>query len=404
MHASLRADRFLALHFDQLGIDLARRRMAGAGRGPLALVRGRVVVAACRRAAAAGVRAGDTVLEARGRCSDIRFAPADPEGEARRLAVIVRLAARTGHDVAAVPPGTVVGAIPAGPGGEVRALVAAMGVASILGLAARPGIAGNAVAAALLARHADGRRDGDRPPWIAAPGRTAEAVGRLPVEAMDLPAPVRDAVRRAGLRTLRDLSGLGSVRVAGRYGLSVARRLAAATDEGAPASEAGAEAEIVPLRSRGVIAPASPRGLVSVLGGGALTAAAVRAGRGPAPAPGSASALVMAARLVRGRPELAALLTGTQDLSSVLVERFPDGGALLRWRPEPVRAVGSAGLPDAPFVWRGRERTPCAPSARAPEGARRPGATDGWRVPTAGGADLWLVGGASGWSCGGAFV
>ena len=404
MHAPPPADRFIALHFDQLGVDLALRRAAGPRRGPLALVRGSTVAAACRRAAAAGVRAGDAVLQARGRCPAIRFAPFDPEAEARRLAAIVRLAARAGHDVAAVAPRTVVGAIPAGPGEEVRALVAAMGVASILGLAARPGIAGNALAAALLARHADGRRDGDRAPWIAAPGGTAEAVGRLPIEAMDLPPPVLDATRRAGLRTIGDLSALGRVRVAGRYGLDVARRLAAATAEGAHAPKTGAGAEIVPLRSRRVIAPATRRDLAGVLGGGALTAPAVRPRRGPAPVPGSASALVMAARLVRGRPVLAGLLSGTEDLSSVLVERFADGGALLRWRPEPVRQVGPAGLPDAPFVWRGRERTPSAPSARMADGAGLPGAADGWRVPTAGGADLWLVREGGEWSCGGAFA
>lgn len=402
MHASLRADRFLAIHFDRLGIDLARRRMAGSAREPLALVHDRMVVAACRRAAAAGVRAGDTVLQARGRCPAIRFAPFRPEDEARRLAAIVRLAARAGHQVTVVAPGTVVGAVPAGPGGEVRALVAAMGVASILGLGGRPGMADNAVAAALLARHADGRRHGDRAPWVATPGRTAEAVGRLPIEAMDMPPPVLDAARRAGLRTVADLSALGRVRVAGRYGLDVARRLAAATAEGAHASGGGAE--IVPLRPRGAATPAAPRRFGGLLGGGALTAPSTRTRPAEAPAPGSAAALAMAARLVRGRPELADLLTGTRDLSSILVERFPEGGTLLGWRPEPVRALGPAALPDAPFVWRGHARTPRAPSSRASGGAMRPAAADGWRVPTADGTDLWLVRAGPDWSCAGAFV
>lgn len=388
MDAPHRADRFVALHLERLGVDRLRRRGAAAGRAPLATVAGDRVAEVCPRAAAAGVEAGDTVLRARGRCRGIRFAPADPAADARLLAAVVRLAARAGHAVAMEGPRTLVGAIPPGPGGEVRALVAAIGVASILGLGARPGIADGALPAALLARHARDRRDGGGAPWIAAPGRTAEAVGRLPTEALDLPGAVRDAAERAGLRTVGALAALGRIRVAGRYGLDVARRVDAAMARAAPEPGPRRGAEVVPLR------PAP-----GVLGGGSLTAFAAEA-----PPGGSASALAVATRRVRGRPMLAALLAGTDDLSSVLVEALPGGDALLTWRPEPVRPLGGSRLPGGAFLWRGRAYAPGGGIVAAVDLGPAPAPVRGWRVPTAAGADLFLTPAGGGWACGGAFL
>ena len=312
--------RFLAVHFPHLGTDAARRRRRIPPRTPLATLSQDVVASACARAARLGVRAGDGVLRARGSCRDIRFVPADSAAEARLLAAIARLARRRGLDARPAGGNAVVARLPEGAGGELRGLVASMRACTEIGLAARPGLADDADAAILLARHARPRGSGDGAPWIARQGRTAIALAELPLDALDLAPSVLDAARRAGLARVADLAALGPVRIAGRYGLDVARRVADLTSEGGTAAHPGPPAPIVRLsdrrtsRTRAAVVP--PAG--GVLGGGAIATTFARAAARPAP--GSAAALAAAGLILRGPLVLPPLLAGLDDLHLLLPE------------------------------------------------------------------------------------
>ncbi len=393
MHPSPSADRFLALHLHRLGADLAvRQGRAGAG-GAFATVAQGAVASASGAATLAGVRAGDSLLRARGRCPDIRFAPADPGGEARLLSALARLAARAGLEAWTYGTCTLAGRVAPGAGAELRALVAAMGAASSLGIAARPGIADVAGAAALLARHAHGGPGGDDALWMAPPGGTAAALAPLPVGALSLAAPVERAVLAAGLDRIGALMSLGQVRIAGRYGLDVARQVAALTGTDRRRETLATPAAIVPLPARGARRQ---------LGGGALTAAAPP---GPGPMTHTATGLAAAARRAR---RIADLPSGGEDLAPILLRALPDGGALIGWPPEPIRALGGGAPTGGAFSWRARDYA-ALPSAASPfdTGAESPGgerAQEGWRVPTGSGAVLWLTRGRTGWACAGAFV
>ncbi len=395
MRPSPSSDRFLALHLHRLGADLAIRRGSARPGAAFATVAQGAVASASGVAALAGVRAGDSLLRARGRCPDIRFGPADPAGEARLLAALARLAAGAGLEAWTYGTCTLAGPVATGAGAELRALVAAMGAASSLGIAARPGIADVAGAAVLLARHAHGGADGGDALWMAPPGGTAAALAPLPVEALSLAAPVERAVRAAGLDRIGGLMALGPVRIAGRYGLDVARQVAALTGTDRRRSAPAGPAAIVPL-------PMS--GERRQLGGGALTAAATAR---PGAVPATATATGLAAAAARAR-RIADLPSGGEDLAPILLRALPDGGALVGWPPEPIRALGGGTPPGGAFSWRTREyaalpsaASPFDTGAEAPNGER---AQEGWRVPTGSGAVLWLTRGRTGWACAGAFV
>ena len=397
MIADALGDRYIAVHLDRLGTDLIRRRGARIGPWPLALLSGDAVSCACERAGGRGVRPGQSPLVARGHCPDIRFAAADPAAEARILSAIHRLARRGGLDARPAGDRTLAARVPSGPGGEVRVLVAVMTALSAFGVSARPGIADTAEAAAILARHARGRRDGGESAWTAAPGRTGEALASLPVEALDLPAGVLAAARAAGVRRIGDLVLLGPVRVAGRYGLDLSRRLTALTGPRRGAGSVQATATVLDFPPRARV-HGSHRTRLGIVGGGASTVAAGEVAARPVP--GSAAALALSASEARDRLRRAGLPTGTDDLARVLLRRLFDGRELLEWRPEPVDALPDTPLPAGPFVWRGRIHLPAAAPARWANET----ADEIWQVPTGSGAVLRLGRRQGGWSCDGAFL
>ena len=99
-------------------------------------------------------------------------------------------------------------------GGEAAMLKLICGKLQTQGFAARAAIAGTALAARALARFAHGH--------IAAPGMEAEALGRLPVAALDCDHTIRRALDRAGLKTIAQVASRERSELVARFGKAFA--------------------------------------------------------------------------------------------------------------------------------------------------------------------------------------
>ena len=244
------ARRFLSLWFPRLGAERWLRLGAARPERPFATVRpegGALRLAALGAAAEAeGLRPGVSLATAYAACPGLAVLPADPEGEARLMAAIARAAGRLGVRAAIEAQATLVldvtRAAPA-MGGEEALMARALTEAAAARLSARPGLAGNAAASALLARHGGCAPEGR----IAAPGGARAALAPLPVAALELGPAAARRLFRLGVRRIGEIAELPPAAILRYLGAETAARLDALLAEEAEALAAAPEASVVPF-------------------------------------------------------------------------------------------------------------------------------------------------------------
>lgn len=161
-----------------------------------------------------GLIAGMTLADARARCPDLVTQQSDPDADAKLLDRLLNRMRRLTPMVALDPPDGLILDITGCAhlfGGE-QALAAQ--ARRDAGHASRHAFGPNAMAARALARHAVTRE-----------GRSSEDVAALPVAALELDDGALAALRRAGLRTIGDLTRRPLGMIAARFGEQAVTRL-----------------------------------------------------------------------------------------------------------------------------------------------------------------------------------
>lgn len=177
-------------------------------------------------ALAAGVKAGQSLADARAICPDLLTEPSDPVREDLLLRALWRWADGLSPRVALDPPDGLLLDITGCAhlfGGEVEMGHEALTRLSDLQIQTQIGIADTKGAAQALARF------GAREVSVAQPGQTAEALAALPVAALALPDKMVSELARAGLTTIGHLYQQKSAELARRFGLRLTRQLGAAS-------------------------------------------------------------------------------------------------------------------------------------------------------------------------------
>ncbi len=200
--------------------------VAGRARDPVVVVANNKVVAVSVAASRDGVRVGMRRREAQGRCPSADVLTVDEGADARAFEPVVAAVEELCPRVEAVRPGVLAFAS-RGPsryfGGDaaliaqIRNVVRDVVTSQLqLDVGEGPGIgvADGNFAASLAARAAYSARDRV---LVVPPGRSAEFLAPMPVDAIGNPA-IADVARRLGLRTLGAFAALDAAAVVGRFG------------------------------------------------------------------------------------------------------------------------------------------------------------------------------------------
>ncbi|HVP65794.1 MAG TPA: DNA polymerase Y family protein [Anaeromyxobacteraceae bacterium] len=226
-----RCPRVLALVLPDLPLQRVLR--ARSLHGPLAVVEGDTVVHCTGPARAAGVRPGDSLVQARAVCSGLAAAPRDAAGERAALRALAEAMLSIAPAVEIAPPdGLLLDASAARLAGEdeeeaeLRLAEQVLALCRTLGWRGRAALAGGKGPAQALARHAEQEL------VRAAPGETAGALSRLPLAALQLPAGMEARLAAVGVTDAGALSRLPPETLAHRFGPAgaVAGRLARGDD------------------------------------------------------------------------------------------------------------------------------------------------------------------------------
>ena len=204
--------------------------------------------------AAAGVRAGQTLAEARALCPQLQTRQASRERERAAAQAAREAASAVSPRIEEAAPGLVYVGVEGlesliGDGRAVaRALVAAAGK---IGLRAAVGLAQSKSVAHLAARAAEADLTMEPTPsgmgggslCVVEPAAQAEFLASVPLHELDLPGEFQDTLRRFGLQTLGDVARLPPGPLAARLGPEAAllSRLARGEDRTAFAPRAEAE-------------------------------------------------------------------------------------------------------------------------------------------------------------------
>ncbi len=173
-----------------------------------------------RRAEKLGLAPGMPLADARARIPDLHVFTADEEADARLLARIADWCERFTPLVALDPPqGLMLDVTGAAHlfGGEAALIELAAGLLGRMGLEARGAIAGTAAAARAFARFAPGT--------IVPPGREAQTLEPLAVDALGLEPEVTAALRRAGLKTAGQVARRTRAELTARFGAAMVASL-----------------------------------------------------------------------------------------------------------------------------------------------------------------------------------
>ncbi len=207
--------RLLALVFPRLATERWLRR--GAPGGLLAVAgppHAPEIACMTPEAAAAGIRRGMRLADARAIVPALVTRPADPAEDARLLRQLARWATHYTPLAAPQEPDAVLldttGAAHLF-GGEAAVMAETVARLADLGLTAEAGLADTPGAALALARFAPGT--------VAAPGATFRAIGELPVEAAGLDPAACATLRSLGLSTLAEAVRLPRAGFARRFGV-----------------------------------------------------------------------------------------------------------------------------------------------------------------------------------------
>lgn len=222
------APRVLALFVPDLALQRALRSRPGAP--PLALQEDGRVAQASAAARAAGVRPGDSAVQARAACAGLETLPLDRAADRAALRALaesmlsVAPTIEVGQDALLLDASAAGIAAPAD--GEARLAGRALELAGRLGYAARAAVADGKGPAQALARR------GTEQVLVVPPGETARALGPLPLAALELPDAVLARLAAVGVRTVGALAALPPETLAHRFGLpgAAAARLARGED------------------------------------------------------------------------------------------------------------------------------------------------------------------------------
>lgn len=190
----------------------------------VAPVRGALRLAGCdARAAALGLKPGQSLADARALHPGLAVVEADPAADAAMLARLADRGRRWTPLVATLPPDGFVLDIGGSAhlfGGEAALLADVTAGIGRLGFTARGAVAGTPEGAAALARAAPGT--------IVPPGGEEAALRPLPVAALGLAPEVVDGLARIGLRRIEDVALRPRAPFAARFGKDLIARLDAA--------------------------------------------------------------------------------------------------------------------------------------------------------------------------------
>lgn len=239
------APRVLALAVPDLALQRALRSRPGAP--PLVLCEEGRVVQASDAARAAGVRPGDSLVQARAACAGLEACPLDRAADRKALQALAEAmlslapAVEVGEEAllldasqpspraASVEPGC---PLPEGEGcpslldREARLAGRALELARRLGYQARAAVADGKGPARALARC------GAERVLVVPPGETARALSTLPLEALELPAAAAARLAAVGIHGVGALQALPPETLVHRFGLpgAAAARLAQGED------------------------------------------------------------------------------------------------------------------------------------------------------------------------------
>ncbi len=206
---------------DLLAPEPPHPALSPSGRGfeapPLAIVakaKGALRIEAVdRRAAKLGIGPGLTLADARARIPSLRAAAADPSADARLLEEIALFCSRFTPMVAVEPPDGLLLDVTGCAhlfGGEAALRARVVAALARRGVEARAALADGPDAARAFARFAAVD--------IVPPGEAPALARRLPIAALELPAPTALALARAGLRRVGDLEALPPATLSARFG------------------------------------------------------------------------------------------------------------------------------------------------------------------------------------------
>ena len=178
-------------------------------------------------AARLGLEIGLPLANARAICPQVKVYDADEAADAAALNAIAGWCDRFTPLVALDPPHglllDITGCVHLF-GGEAAMMRLMCDVLTAQGYAVSAAIAGTAVCARTLTRHAHGRIVGE--------GGEADAVGPLPVSALGADAAVVIGLRRAGLKTIGDVASRARHEIAARFGAGFVSLLEQALGQG----------------------------------------------------------------------------------------------------------------------------------------------------------------------------
>jgi len=219
-NSKIRTRRILALWLPRLSTDRLRRKSKASGRPddrPLVVAEKTEnairLSAVDARAARLGLSTGMALADARARIPDIAVVPANAAKDAKLLASIADWCERYTPLVALDSPDGLLFDITGAAhlfGGEAALLQTIRDAISKQGFAVGIAIAGTSVAARALARFAHGT--------IVPAGGEAGALASLPVESLGADHAITHALKRAGLKTLGQLTTRGREELTARFG------------------------------------------------------------------------------------------------------------------------------------------------------------------------------------------
>jgi len=212
-----RAPRILALVVPALPLQRILRSRPTAG--PLGVVSEGVVCHANAPALAAGVRPGDSLVQARAACAAMSAEPLDPAADRASLRALAEALMALSPAVELAPPDALLldaaGARLAGSDAEASERTLAervLGICRHMGYQGQVSVADGKAVALALARHTGRERT------RVAPGEGARALSSLPLEALDLPLEVARWLSAVGVDRVGALAALPAETLAHRFG------------------------------------------------------------------------------------------------------------------------------------------------------------------------------------------
>jgi len=224
--------RILALWLPRLPTDRIRRGKANAvgPETPLVVVakidNALRLVALDERASRLSLKKGQPLADARAMVPELSVIESDPKADAKLLEAVADWCDRFTPFVALDEDGLLLDITGASHlfGGEKTMLLKITSLMAKQHFAVQGAIAGSAMAARALARHAPGT--------IVAPGKEAVAIAPLPVAALALDPDIAHAFRRAGLKTIGQVASRGRAELGARFVRATLDRLDLALGRG----------------------------------------------------------------------------------------------------------------------------------------------------------------------------